>query len=465
VSQTEGCQRIGRSRALCAALFLAASSLIVVGQSPASMARPLVITHVAVIDTETGLIQPDMSLLIRGDRVASILSSASQLPSDAQEFDWRGKFALPGLWDMHVHLSWATANALPVFIANGVTGVRDLGSNLTEIDGWRARIEGSELIGPRIVRAGPMLNGRSSNVWQLATVSPEQARGIVRTLKQVGADFVKIHRRVPRDVYFAIIQESKAQGLVVVGHIPLTVTPEEASDAGQLIEHTETLFEGTFAAALGPSDEPLLSPRLPDALRDFREHGAESLFARFVQNHTSVTPTLRIMRSLLDPDRGLGDERLQYVPRSLRDAASQSPPLTSEQRAALARLHAEVGEVVRMMSRTGVVLLAGTDTSTAPAVPGFFLHEELIALVDAGVSPLQAIQAATLNPAKVMKSERDLGRLETGKLADIVLLDANPLEDIRNIQRIAGVVSRGRILQRTDLDKLLSVARDAARQK
>ncbi len=145
---------------------------------------------------------------------------------------------------------------------------------------------------------------------------------------------MKVHRRVPRDDYFAVAQEAKAQGLTLVGHIPLTVSPEEASDAGQLIEHTETMFEGTFATALGGGgdDEPMLSPKLPEAMRQFRERGADALFARFARNHTSVTPTLRIMQALIDPTRGLTDARLRYVPRSLRDAASKSTPLTAEQR-------------------------------------------------------------------------------------------------------------------------------------
>jgi Amidohydrolase family len=321
------------------------------------------------------------------------------------------------------------------------------------------------LAGPRIVRAGPMLNGRSSNRWQLITVSPEQARGIIRTLKQVGVDFIKIHRRVPRDVYFAIIEEAKAQGLAVAGHIPMTVTPEEASDAGQLIEHTETLFEGTFSAGLGHSDEPLLSQQLPDAIRNFRARGAEALFARFVRNHTAVSPVLTPWRSIiLREDGGLANPLLRYVARSLRDAASKAPPLPPEQRAILARTHAELREVVRMMNRSGVLLLAGSDTSTAPAVPGFFLHEELVALVEAGVTPLQALQAATVNPARMLKREDDFGSIAMGKLADLVLLEANPLEDIRNTQRIAGVVIGGKLLRRNDLDALLRTGEDIAKR-
>ena len=141
---------------------------------------------------------------------------------------------------MHVHLSWTTASALPLLVANGVTCVRDLGSDLAQIDAWRAEIAAGVRVGPRMVRAGPILNGQSFNRYQLVTGNPDQARGIVRALKQVGVDFIKVHRRVPRDSYFTIVDEARKQGLALVGHIPMTVTPEEASDAGQLIEHTET---------------------------------------------------------------------------------------------------------------------------------------------------------------------------------------------------------------------------------
>jgi imidazolonepropionase-like amidohydrolase len=429
--------------------------------------KPLVFTHVTVIDVTGAQPMPDMTVVVQGNRIAALGRAGKiHIPKGSRVVDAAGKYLIPGLWDLHVHLSWATVSALSVFISNGVTGVRDLGSDLGEIDSWRTRIDTGVLVGPRIVRAGPMLNGRSSNRWQLITVNPEQARGIVRTLKQVNVDLIKIHRRVPRDAYFAIMEEAKAQRLAVAGHIPMTVTPEEASDAGQLIEHTETLFEGTFSAGLSQADEPLLSQQLPDAIQNFRARGAESLFARFVRNNTFVSPILTPWRSIiLREDGGLADPRLRYVARSLRDAASQAPALPSEHRALLARTCAELREVVRMMSRSGVSLVAGTDTSTAPALPGFFLHEELVALVEAGVTPLQALQAATLNPARAMKRENDLGSIATGKLADLVLLDANPLEDIRNTQKINAVVVNGRLLDRRALNDLLAKAEAAANRK
>lgn len=420
-------------------------------QSPAP--APVAITHVTIINTEDGSTQPDMTVVIRDGRIAHLERGGTAIPNDAQEMDGRGKFLIPGLWDMHVHLSWTTASALPVLVANGVTGVRDLGSDLSEIDQWRAEIAAGLRVGPRIVRAGPILNGQSFNRYQLVTGNADQARGIVRALKQVGVDFIKIHRRVPREVYFAIVDEAKTQGLAVVGHIPMTVRPEEASDAGQLIEHTETLFEGTFSAGLAGAD-------LADAIRRFRAESADTLFARFARNHTPVTPTLGAWRYLIEhPDTSwLTDPHLRYVARSLKEAARRAPP---PELANLDRIVAEFREVVDQMNRSGVMLLAGTDIA-GPRIPGFSLHGELAALVDAGLTPLGALQAATLNPARILHREGDFGSVSTGKVADLVLLDANPLENIRNTERIAAVVLGGRLLRRGDLDALLRLGEEMA---
>jgi len=425
----------------------------------ASAPPPLALTHVTIIDTSGGPPQPDMTVLLRDGRIASIEKSASAaVPADAEVVDARGHFLLPGLWDMHVHLSWTSASALPVFVANGVTGVRDLGGRLGQLDDWRTRIAAGLLVGPRIYRAGPMLNGRSFNPLQMVPGGPDETCGVVRALKQVEVDFLKTHRRLPRDSYFALIDEAKKQDLAVVGHIPMEVTPEEASDAGQAsLEHTETLFEGTFSANLKEGE-------LPEAIRRFRTDGsAEKLFARFVQNKTVVTPTLVAYRSIfatIDPSYP-PDPHSRYVARSYKEAARQRAQAgTPEEIHMFTHTFAEMREVVRLMNRAGVTLVTGSDTA-GPRIPGFTLHDELALLVESGLTPQQALQAATLNPARLLKKEADFGTVEAGKLADLVLLDANPLDDIRNTQKISAVILGGRLFRRADLDALL---RDAEAQ-
>jgi imidazolonepropionase-like amidohydrolase len=399
-----------------------------------------------------------MTVLIHDGRIAGIeKTSAGAVAKGTQGVDGSGKFLIPGLWDMHVHLSWTTGSALPVLVANGVTGVRDMGGLLPELDDWRTRIAAGLIAGPRIVRAGPILNGQKFNKYQMVTGNPDETRGVARALKEVGVDFLKVHRRMPRDSYFALLDEGKKLGLSVVGHIPMTVTPEEASDAGQAtVEHTETLFEGTFAAATKGID-------LPDAIQRFRAKAAETLFARFVKNGTVVTPTLAAYRSIIDggdPSRP-PDPRSRYVALSLREAQKKTPPLSAAELAGFQRTFVELREVVRQLHRSGVKLMAGTDIAGA-RVPGFLLHDELALLVEAGLTPLQALEAATLTPAKLLNKSGDLGTVESGKLADLVLLDGNPLEDIRNTQRISAVVLAGRLLRRGDLDALLREAEQLA---
>ena len=433
-----------------------------VAAAPAALPQPspppLAIVGVTVVDPGSPAPQPDMTVRIRDGRIVSVEKSAAAGPLGQDvRVDGRGKFLIPGLWDMHVHLSWTRESALPVLVANGVTGVRDLGSDLSEIDVWRGRIAAGALTGPRIVRAGPILNGRSSNRYQLLTGGPEQARGIVRALKQDGVDLIKVHRRVPREDYFAIVEEAKKQGLPLVGHIPMTVTPEEASDAGELLEHTETLYEGTFSAAL-KDDE------LPDAIRRFRADGADALFARFVKNRTSVTPVLVAWQYLLDhPGTSWEqDPRIRYVARSFQEKArAQPPPVSAEELPLLTRIVAEYRETVRQLDRAGVTLLAGTDIA-AIRIPGFTLHEELATLVASGLTPLAALRTATRNPAMVLGKEKEFGGVQPGMAADLVLLDADPLRDIHNTQRIAAVVVNGALLSRADLDALLKLGAELA---
>ncbi len=436
-------------------------SLVVAQTKAIPQSQPLVFTHVTVIDATGAPPMPDMTVVITGNRITKVGRSGGVIiPRGAQVVNATGKYLIPGLWDMHVHLSWTKASALPVLVANGVTGVRDLGGRLGEIDEWRIKIAEGLLTGPRIVRAGPILNGQKFNAFQMVSGNPDETRGVVRALKEVGVDFIKTHRRMPRESYFALIDEAKKQGLTLVGHIPMTVTPEEASDAGQAtIEHTETLFEGTFAAALN-------GRKLPDAIRQFRAEDGEKLFARFVKNHTVVDPTLIAFHSYVeafDPSSA-PDPRSRYVALSLKKEWQKlAKPISAEELADLKATFAELREVVRQMNRSGVTLVAGSDIA-GPRVPGFGLHDELLLLVEAGLTPMQALQAATLTPARVLNKGDDLGSIETGKIADLVLLDGNPLDDIRNTQRIRVVILNGKLLDRAALNRLLAEAERAAQQ-
>jgi imidazolonepropionase-like amidohydrolase len=429
---------------------------------PVPAHKPTAFTHVTVIDGRGTPAQPDMTLVTEDQRIVSLGKYGTvAIPPNAQVIEAKDKFVIPGLWDMHVHLSWTKASALPALVANGVTGVRDLGGLLRELDEWRVRIESGLLIGPRIVRSGPVLNGRQFAFHQFAVTNQSEARGAVRALHKAGVDFVKVHRAISREAYFGAVDECKKLGLPLVGHIPNTVMPIEASQAGQAsLEHVATLFDGTFATE--HRAEPFAA-----AVERFTRESAAGLFAQFASNHTAFTPTLVSHRMTAQFGRSKPNVRDKYVSRSAQKTAADilardKDQLTSAYYERMEQQFQAALPLVNLMQQAGVLMLAGTDLATAGTYPGFDLHDELTLMVQAGLTPMQALQSATHNAAAFLKLA-DAGTIAKGNTADLVLLDANPLEDIRNTQQIRAVILRGRFLDRNALDGLLRDAEQAAK--
>jgi imidazolonepropionase-like amidohydrolase len=300
-------------------------------------------------------------------------------------------------------------------------------------------------------------------------------------IKEQGFDFVKVYSLLPREAYFAIADEAKKQGLPFAGHVPYSVSAGEASDAGQKsIEH----LTGILAACSSREAElrkgfedaysnPPPGQRLPSPARTrpltrmmletFNSEKASTLFARLKRNHTWQCPTFTVLRSgafINDPDFR-NDPRLKYIPPQMKAFWDPTTDFRFKERTAedfaLSRLVFKKHiELVGMMHRAGVEFLAGTDVSNPYCFPGFSLHDELALLVQAGLSPMDALQAATLKPARFRGEENELGTVEKGKIADLVLLEANPLEDIRNTTKIDSVVLNGRLLDRKALDRFLT---------
>jgi imidazolonepropionase-like amidohydrolase len=296
----------------------------------------------------------------------------------------------------------------------------------------------------------------------IAVASPEDGRKAVDDLKRRGADFVKLQSLMSRESYFAIAAEAAQQKIVFAGHVPDAIRAVEASNAGQKsIEHLTGVFEGCSNA----EDQLMKGPKgLKLFLDTYDNAKAASLIAVFLKNHTWQAPTLVWERggTLLDQRDLLHDARARYVPASWKDGAWRrftDDILKEQAREDLATRRRFVDkelEVVNAMHRAGVPFLAGTDTAAAVYVfPGFSLHEELQLFVQAGFTPLEALQTATLNAAEYFGTQRAMGAVEKGKVADLVLLDANPLEDIANTQKISAVVAAGRYYSTADLARLL----------
>jgi imidazolonepropionase-like amidohydrolase len=296
----------------------------------------------------------------------------------------------------------------------------------------------------------------------------------VRSLKKQGADFIKVHSKLSRDAYFAIVDEAKKQGLPFAGHVPESVSALEASDAGQRsIEHLTGLWISCSAneAALRketadalrsgkPDDLVLLFRVLLKPVDSFRDPKAKALYQCYAKNHTWQTPTLVMIRALcsLDNPRFTADSRVKYMSGFVRRFWDVKGPLIQglvETMADRKGIYKRSLEEVGRMHRAGVEILAGVDHPFPFCFPGFSVPDELALLVEAGLTPMEALQTATRNPARYLDRLADLGTVQKGKIADLVLLEANPLEDIKNTQRIAAVVSREKLLDHATLHKML----------
>ena len=355
-----------------------------------------------------------------------------------------------------------TREYLPLFLANGVTGIRLMLGAPMHYD-WRREIELGKLAGPRMFIASPIVDGPKP-VWpgSISAASAAEGRQAVSKVKQDGADFVKVYSLLSREAYFAIADEAKKQGISFAGHVPITVSVEEAAAAGQrCIEQLTGVLsacssqedrllrsaQASFAEALATNDpmSALTQVRRDSrlALQTYSPGKADALFALLKSNHTWQCPTLVVLRNIRYQDEAsiTNDARLKYLPPAIK--ASWDPSLdsqfkgrTPEDVALGKQVYQKERELVGAMQHAGLDILAGTDTLNPYCFPGFSLHDELALLVQAGLTPMQALQAATRNAARFMGREHELGTIEPGKLADLVLLEANPLEAITNTRRI-----------------------------
>ncbi len=457
----------------CCLLIFAAAGAAASSSKPA-----IAFTHVNVIDATGSPVQTDMTVVVEGQRIAAVgKDGREQIPQNARVIDARGKYLIPGLWDMHVHEifgAWLPRNEeiIPLlFVANGITGVRDMGGDLEPLKQWRADIAAGRMLGPRMVISGPMLDGPVPQFPSSVQIrNAADGRTAVDDLTRDGADFIKIQSLIPRDGYFAAADESKKRGIVFVGHVPDAVRAVEASNAGQKsIEHLTGVFEGCSTI----EDELMKQPRGPGRgryLSTYDPERAKNLIALFVKNQTWQVPTLYWERGewLIEQTNAGSDPLEKYAPIAWKQrtwpmfTSDITKHYSTDPVADREGFFQKELQMIGEMNRAGLPIMAGTDTAAGVRVyPGFSLHEELGLLVQAGLTPMQALQAATSNPARFF-GFTDSGTISKGKRADLVLLDANPLDDIANTKRIRSVVLAGHYLSRDDLDQLLRRVERAA---
>jgi imidazolonepropionase-like amidohydrolase len=461
------------SRIVRALAAVIATLGFVSAQTPSAEAskRPsIAIVNVAVVDVERGeTFQPRTVLIVDG-RIAAIGGPETvRVPPGAVRVDGHNRYLMPGLVDMHVHLfnnaSRRAPNewAFPLFVANGVTGIREMRTEpagMATVERWRSKAARGELVAPRILAAGVAVRGET----------PDASRRAVQEAKAAHADFVKIFSEVPEPQWRAIIDEARSLHLPVCGHIPSGVSALEAAKAGQRSnEHLTQVYEACsdqetkwIAARKGLEAgglEKLRETQELEVLENFDLPACDRTAAELTPTRQVQVPTLVLARF-----------EANGVPANFREDP-RWPYLRPDEQTRWERIFAEgypvagdklttkrwdvSRQIVKTLHASGVRILAGTDSPMPQVYPGFSLHKELELLVEAGLSPADALRAATIWPAEFLGLSDGNGSITTGKRADLLLLDGNPLDDIRQTQRIRAVILAGRLFHRPELDRLL----------
>lgn len=450
----------------------------------------IAIEDVGVIDVEEGTVREHMTVVAQGRRIVAVEPASNVLLGDSVVRVYgAGHFLIPGLWDMHVHaLDPDFEYMLPLYVANGVTGIRDMWGDLEVAARVRMAVEAGDRVSPRFVTPGNLVDG--ANPWWPGSVeaaTPERGVFVVDSLAAAGASFIKVYSLLTPETYQAILQRAREVGLPAVGHVPFLVSAAEASDLGQAsLEHLFGVMEecsrvednvrterSVWLAARARGDSTGFNPFFDIGmyrriLDGFDAARCESLLQRFAENGTWQVPTLSIGRAdplmhdstfLSDPRLGfLTEDELDYWNRTLESVRSGGE---DDQQWQWAYYEREL-QITGMMADLGVSLLPGTDCPSVFLFPGFSLHGELEVLVEAGLSEAQTLRAATYEPAVFFRATDSLGTVEVGKLADLVLLEGNPLEAISNTRKIAAVVANGRLFNKDGLDSLFAGVRVTA---
>lgn len=473
--------------AACAALTASAR-----GQSPR-----VALTRVTIVDPVLDIPISDATIVIEGERIAAVGRRADvAIPRGARVVDGRGAYVMPGLWDMHTHMAQPLAPGLeleanagyffPLFIAYGVTGVRDMAGDISTLRRWRREIASGERVGPRLIFTGeklgkgPVVPGAPFPIRTRADIERS-----VRALWDSGAAFVKLDDIEPA-LFGILTREAWKYNLRVAGHVEAHLSVRDLALSGlRSVEHLDGLLlatnrgEDSLRRAIVQNSKPTLFHRLlvklrmrkampyPDAalLPGYSAARADSLFELFRTTGTWQCPTLRLLGALYHQT----DANLRLAPDSLLLRQVPSPwngyaaaPFDSAH--PQAHVYRRMQEIVLGMARGNVGILAGTDTPGLFAVPGKSLHEELGLLVAAGLTPRQALRAATTGAADFLEARDSLGTIRAGAYADLVVLDADPFVNIANTQRIRSVFARGRYFDRATLDQMIGEGARAAQR-
>ncbi len=427
-------------------LVIIMSFLPVFGKTEKSLA----IINVTVIDVREGLELSEMTVIISGNQISQVgKTNAVKIPKGAKVINGAGKFLIPGLWDVHTHFTDSGKSSFSLFIANGVTSIRDMYGDLDQLKAWRKEIEGGKIIGPRMKITGAAIEGSEVAGFHKFIKTPAEAEEFIASLAAKGADHVKIRSYASKEVYIAICESAKRHNLKLVGHAPWGIDYSIGFSSGQVS------FEHGY---------------YPYPLSKMSAEEKKQVIETMVKNNVYLVPTLVTWeprtKAYMDVEAMVNDRsdkldpRRKYIEDSLLNTWKEGLRYRKEEkreglagwREVLDSSANETGELFR----AGVSVMPGTDTGATAIFPGFDLHEELRLFVEKmGLTPAETLRSATLAPAEFYGISSTLGTIEQGKLADLVLLNANPLNDVKNTKQISAVVVNGRFLAQKDLQKML----------
>lgn len=446
----------------------------------------ILIQAATIVDIEHGKLIKGKTIAVKGLRIIAVVNNqeANSFVA-ANTINAKGKYVMPGLWDMHMHFGGGDSlieenkNLLMLYLANGITSVRDCAADISpSVLQWRKAINEGLLEGPTIYTAGPKLEGYKS-IWvgDIEVDNSDELNKAIDSLEKIKVDFVKITDNTMKpDLYLEALKETRKRGFQITGHIPAALTLTQVSNAGlSAIEHIGYLLRA------GNADEAGFSAKIAAGqftardynkllLQQFDTAAAMKVYKQLAKNGTAVVPTLSISYTVayLDQDDHKNDDYLQYIGRGLRNTYNWRVQRAAKDPADAVQFRHELFErsagLLPLLNKAGVKIIAGTDAGYLNSFdyPGLSLHKELALMVKYGLTPLQALQASVINGPAFFKKETMYGSIVPGKIADLLLLDENPLQNITATEKINTVIVKGEVYNRQRLDALMQEAKRRA---
>ena len=447
--------------------------LFIVSSCSKSVDHDLLISDVNIVDVETGEIHVTQTVGIDGDKITAIYNTKVEPTENTQVINATGKYLIPGLWDMHIHYNVSYKEVAPLLIANGVTGVREMWGVPEKLNEIRTKMSAGELLAPDLYTAGAIIDGYPSRRrGSLEVKSTEEAIEATKGQMEEEIDFIKIYSSLSEEQFLAIAKTANDNNFPFAGHIPDAVSIYTAIDAGLAsAEHLYGILEASSSKL--DSLERLTDPmdKLNGLVDTFNEAKFDSLVSVLAKSDLWICPTLTVLNAVgqLDNEAFTTDERMDYLPNYITEIWNPAFYVRYPDKEKYYTTRKKVYQfqlgLMGKMSEAGVKILAGTDFANPHCYPGFSLHDELGLMVQGGMSELEVLKSATSHPAAFMGQAEHKGSVEVGKQASMVLLNKNPLEDIRNTQSIEAVIIRGEALNRAELDQILEETKAKAARK